>query len=147
MADHKNQHFVPRILLRPFTKNAEGKTINLYNIRADRLISDAPVKSQCARHYWYGEDGQFEALLSRLEGMFGLARERVMAGGNSDRDREEISLFMCLQHWRTAKAAARIRHSIEQMNANTWVPEKDPVPDDKKLVMRSIRVGIKTRDN
>lgn len=146
MADHKNQHFVPRILLRPFTKNAEGKTINLYNIRADRLISDAPVKSQCARHYWYGEDGQFEALLSRLEGMFGLARERVMAGGNSDRDREEISLFMCLQHWRTAKAAARIRHSIEQMNANTWVPEKDPVPDDKKLVMRSIRVGIKTRD-
>jgi hypothetical protein len=146
MADYKNQHFVPRILLRPFTKNAEGKSINLYNVRADRLIPGAPVKSQCARHYWYGEDGQLEALLSRFEGMFCLARERVMAGGNSDRDREEISLFMCLQHWRTAMAAARIRHSIEQMNANTWVPEKDPVPDDKKLVMRSMRVEIETRD-
>jgi len=145
MADHKNQHFVPRVLLRPFTKNAEDKSINLYNIDADRLIPDAPVKGQCARHYWYGEDGQLEALLSGLEGMFGLARDRVIAGGNSDRDRDEISLFMCLQHWRTAKAAARFRHSIEQMNANTWGPQ-EPVPDDKKLVISSMRFGIKSRD-
>jgi hypothetical protein len=79
--------------------------------------------------------------------MFGLARDRVLAGDNSDRDhREKISLFMCLQHWRTAKAAARLRHSIEQMNANTWVPEKDPVPTDKQLLMTSMRIGIKSRD-
>jgi hypothetical protein len=83
MADHKNQHFVPRVLLRPFTKNAEDKSINLYNIRADRLIPDAPVKGQCARHYWYGEDGQLEALLGKLEGMFGLARGRVIAAGKA----------------------------------------------------------------
>ena len=147
MADHKNQHFVPRVLLRAFTKNAEDRSINLYNIRADRLIPDAPVKGQCARHYWYGEDGQLEALLSRLEGMFGLARARVMAGGNSDRDREEISLFMCVQQWRTAKAVARkFRHSIEQMSANMWTPEKEPVPDDKKLLMSSMRFGMKSRD-
>ena len=76
MADHKNQHFVPRVLLQPFTKNAEDRSINLYNIGADRLILDAPVKGQCARHYWYGEDGQLEALLSRLEGMFARARSR-----------------------------------------------------------------------
>lgn len=146
MADHKNQHFVPRVLLRPFTQNAEDRSINIYNIGADRLIPDAPVKGQCARHYWYGEDGQLEALLSRLEGMFGLARDRVFVGGNSVRDREAISLFMCLQHWRTAKAAAQFRHSIEQMNANTWAPEKEPVPDDKKLVMSSMRFGMKSRD-
>jgi hypothetical protein len=146
MADHKNQHFVPRVLLRSFTKGAEDNSINLYNIRADRLIAGAPVKGQCARHYWYGEDGQLEALLSKLEGMFGLARARIMAGGNSDRDREEVSLFMCLQHWRTAKAAARLRHSIEQMNANTWVSEKDPVPKDKQLLMMSMRFGIESRE-
>ncbi|MHC2291834.1 DUF4238 domain-containing protein [Bradyrhizobium barranii] len=146
MPDHKNHHFVPRVLLRHFTKNAEGKSINLYNIRADPLIPDAPVKGQCSRHHWYGRDGQLEALLGRLEGMFGLARDRVMAGGNSDRDREEISLFMCVQHWRTAKAAARIRHSMEQMNENTWAPDKDPIPEDKVLVVRSMRVGMKTRE-
>jgi hypothetical protein len=53
---------------------------------------------------------------------------------------------MCLQHWRTAKAAARLRHSIEQMNANTWVSEKDPVPKDKQLLMMSMRFGIESRD-
>ena len=74
MADHKNQHFVPRVLLRPFTKG-----INLNNIRADQLIPDAPLKGQCARHYWYGEDGQLEAILSKLEGIFGGNRERILA--------------------------------------------------------------------
>lgn len=146
MADHKNQHFVPRVLLRPFTKNAEDKSINLYNIRADRLIPKAPVKGQCARHYWYGEDGQLETLLSELEGMFARARDRIITGANSEKDRNEINLFMCLQHWRTAKAAARFRHSIEQMNANTWAPEKEPVPDDKRLVLSSMRFGLKSRD-
>ena len=145
MADHKNQHFVPRVLLRPFTKNAEDKSINLYNIRADRLIPDAPVKGQCARHYWYGEDGQLEKMLSQLEGMFGLARERMIAGSNSERDQDELGMFMCLQHWRTAKAAARFRHSIEQMNAASWAPEKDEIPDDKKLVLSSMRFGLKSR--
>ncbi len=145
MADHKNQHFVPRVLLRPFTNNAEDKSINLYNIRADRGISDAPVKGQCARHYWYGEDGQLEAHLSQLEGLFGRARDRVIAGGNSDQDREDISLFMCLQHWRTANAAARLRHSIEQMNAASWA-EHDLVPDEKKLVIASMRFGLRSRD-
>jgi hypothetical protein len=78
---------------------------------------------------------------------FGSAAARVGERDNVQRpNREEISLFMCLQHWRTAKAAARFRHSIEQMNANTWVPEKDPVPDDKKLVTSSMRFGMKSRD-
>lgn len=145
MADYKNQHFVPRVLLRPFTKGAEDKSINLYNIRADRLISDAPVKNQCSRNYWYGEDGQLEALLSKLEGMFGRARDRVFAGGNSGRDRDEISLFMCVQHWRTAKAAARLRHSMEQMNASSWAPDEKPIPDDKTLIIRALRFALKSR--
>jgi hypothetical protein len=46
-------------------RNAEDRSINLYNIRADRLISDAPVKGQCACHYWYGDDGQLEAAGSK----------------------------------------------------------------------------------
>jgi hypothetical protein len=78
--------------------------------------------------------------------MFGLARDRVMAGSNSDRDREEVSLFMYLQHWRTAKAAARLRQMIEQVNANTWAPEKDLVPKDKQLLMMSMRFGMESRD-
>ena len=55
MANLKNQHFVPRCLLKPFTQDGEGKAINVYNIRHDKLIQNAPVKGQCARDYLYGE--------------------------------------------------------------------------------------------
>lgn len=145
MADHKNQHFVPRVLLRPFTDGGEGKSVNLYNIQSNRLIATAPVKGQCARHYWYGEDGELEGILSKLEGLFGKNRERVIAGGNDESERCELRRFMYFQHWRTKKAADRFRHSYEQMNANSWTPTK-PVPDDKKLVLSSMRFGLQSRD-
>lgn len=143
MADHKNQHFVPRVLLRPFTKDGEDKSINLYNIRTDQLIPDAAVKKQCSRSYWYGEDGELERILSGLEGVFGNARRNVATGGNSVKDLSDITLFMGLQHWRTAKAAERLRHSHQQLNENTWVPEKKPIPEAKKLIIESMRFGIR----
>jgi hypothetical protein len=145
MADHKNQHFVARVLLRPFTDGGEGKSVNLYNIRSDRLIATAPVKGQCARHYWYGEDGVLEGILSKLEGLFGKNRDRVIAGSNDESERGELRRFIYFQHWRTKKAADRFRHSYEQMNANSWAPD-EPIPDDKKLVLGSMRFGLQSRD-
>lgn len=145
MADRKNQHFVPRVLLRPFTDGGEGKSVNLYNIRSNRLIATAPVKGQCARHYWYGEDGVLEGILSKLEGLFGKNRDRVIAGGNDESERRELRRFTYFQHWRTKKAADRLRHSYEQMNANSWAPD-EPIPDDKKLVLNSMRFGLQSRD-
>src|SRR4051812_43924202 len=100
--------------MRLFSRDEEGKRINLYNIRSDRLIPDAAVKGQCARHYWYGEDGVLEGMMSKLEGAFGITRDNTTAGSNSERDRTELRRFMYLQHWRTAKAADRFRHSREQ---------------------------------
>lgn len=145
MADRKNQHFVPRVLMRPFTKNAEDKSINLYNIRANRLIPNGPVKGQCARHYWYGEDGILEDMLGKIEGMFGRNRLQAENGDNEDDLRAEIRRFMYLQHWRTAKAAERLKASWEQMNAASWAPKQE-VPDAKQLLLSSMRFGLQSRD-
>lgn len=38
MASNKNQHFVPRCHLRPFTRDTEGKVINLFNLDRDSRI-------------------------------------------------------------------------------------------------------------
>ena len=56
MAELKNQHFVPRCLLKPFSFKGEGRWIELYNIRHDKLIERAAVKGQCARNYLYGKE-------------------------------------------------------------------------------------------
>ena len=50
MADLKNQHFVPRCLFKPFTSRQEGKAINLYNIRHQKLVDDRAAGAGGARH-------------------------------------------------------------------------------------------------
>ena len=52
MADNKNQHYVPRVHLKPFTLDGEGLAINLLNIDRMKPISNAPVKNQCSGDYF-----------------------------------------------------------------------------------------------
>lgn len=69
MASNKNQHFVPRCYLRPFTINCNNKAINLFNIDKQKFIKNAPVKHQCSRDYFYGEDLIIEKALQPIEGV------------------------------------------------------------------------------
>jgi hypothetical protein len=43
MAEHKNQHYTPRCLLKLFTLNGGDRAINLYAIKANKLIPGAPA--------------------------------------------------------------------------------------------------------
>src|ERR1700692_2876002 len=104
MPNLKNQHFVPRCLLRPFTYQGEGRAINLYNIRGDRLIERASVKGQCARNYLYGKDGKIEQSLANIEGSFNSLRLRVIDGAHDAADMRTLKFFTYLQLRRTAMA-------------------------------------------
>ncbi|MGH0343942.1 DUF4238 domain-containing protein [Sinorhizobium meliloti] len=46
MADNKNQHFVPKAHLKPFSVNGEGKAIHLFNLDRMQAFFDAPVKNR-----------------------------------------------------------------------------------------------------
>lgn len=63
MASNKNQHFVPRCYLRPFTLDGNGLSINIFNIDRSRAIKNAPVKNQCSGDYFYGKDQKLERAL------------------------------------------------------------------------------------
>ena len=67
MPEYKRQHYVPRCHLKPFSLDQEGTAINLYNLNAERSIKNAPLKSQCARNYFYGKDLEIEKTLRYLE--------------------------------------------------------------------------------
>jgi hypothetical protein len=43
MAELKNQHYTPRCLLKLFTLNGGDRAINLYAIKANKLIPGAPA--------------------------------------------------------------------------------------------------------
>jgi len=67
----KNQHFVPKCLLRRFSKN--DKTTSVFVIGSSKFVPTAGIKTQCAADYYYGSDQQVETQLSRLEGAFSKA--------------------------------------------------------------------------
>lgn len=141
MPDYKNQHYVPRAHFKPFSINGAGKAINIYLLRQDRPVWGAPITGQCAKSYFYGEDGQLERLLGRMEGAFGSLLSKL--GNEKFRpDRQDqwlLRYFILLQSLRTAEQVARgltrVTHmsdffrKSEEAHGQQWDASQDPTPE------------------
>lgn len=135
MASHKNQHFVPRCYLKPFTFGGEGLAINLFNIDRRQAYRNAPVKGQCARSYFYGEDLKLERLLQMEEGLYANILNAICAPNYclTDDARGALRRFSLLQHLRTEAVA---RRALEHMSEFADVASKGDVPADWHTSMR-----------
>lgn len=110
MASNKNQHYVPRCLLKPFTKDGDGLCINLFNLDRGRLVRGAPVKNQCSGDYFYGKDADLERAIQGMEARYGMVRDAVHEPGYrlTDEHRQALKDFWLFQYMRTDAAARRI---------------------------------------
>lgn len=150
MADRKNQHYVPKIHFRAFSRHREGKAINLYLIDRDEAVFGAPIRGQCARDYIYGKDGVLESVLGRMEARYGglmscLSDESYRL---SDDDCWLLKHFMLLQSQRTAEQierffagmseAARFLRLATEAHGDVWNADDDPRRDD---VMKTLISG------
>jgi hypothetical protein len=96
MAGCKNQHFVPKCLLRHAPDEVQ-RSLDVFNIRSERLISNASLKSQASSNYMYGKDLTLEHHLAKLEGAFDIVLKQIAAGARpSEDDLEQIRFFMYL---------------------------------------------------
>ncbi|WP_309623298.1 DUF4238 domain-containing protein [Novosphingobium sp.] len=100
MGINKNQHFVPKVYLRPFG-NASQKAINLYNFGLDFCVEGASIKNQCSRNYFYGNDPKFEDFIQYFEGRYGELITRLRRGLIGKNDISALFNFFVLQHLRT----------------------------------------------
>jgi Protein of unknown function (DUF4238) len=109
MATNKNQHFVPRCHLRPFTKDEGGAAINVFNLDRQRFIANAPVKSQCSGDYFYGKDQLLEKAIQTVEGAYGAVLRSVRQPGCQITEGHKTVLrqFWLLQYLRTEAASRR----------------------------------------
>lgn len=109
MATNKNQHFVPRCYLRPFTLDGKGLSINLFNIDRRKIIERAAVKHQCSGDYFYGEDQLLESALQATEQEYGSTLVDIQSPSYqlNDEHRNFLRLFWLLQHMRTEAASRR----------------------------------------
>lgn len=118
MAANKNQHFVPRCYLKPFTWAGEGKAINLFNIDLEQAISNAPVKGQCSGDYFYGENLVLERRLQGFEGEYArcLAAVSGEAYRLTDADAATLCRFWLLQNLRTEAASQAAVNMFAQLD-------------------------------
>jgi hypothetical protein len=140
MADHKVQHFVPRCLLKPFTLNGEGKALNLLVWSKDRLIEKAPVKSQCARDYLYGEDGQVELELAKIEGDYSNCLRRVVEKKETEDDLLSLRFFAYLQLRRTEMAMKHLRASEEGLFQEVFGRDEPERPPARYYILQSLKL-------
>ncbi len=134
MPDHKNQHYVPRCHLKPFSLNGEGAAINVFNLPLCRPIQNAAVRGQCAKHYIYGTNLGLEKSLQDLEGQYANV-VRVIKDAVRQPSAKELGLlrgFALLQYQRTDMAARRTRAMHEGLHKAIYdgrrvrnVPELD----------------------
>ena len=118
MPCNKNQHFVPRCYLSPFTDVGEGKAINLFNLDHNRAIRGAPVKGQCSGDYFYGDDLVLEKLLQTFEGRYA-ARLRAILEPNyelTEHDGAMLKEFWLLQYLRTDASSRTMVAMVAQMD-------------------------------
>jgi hypothetical protein len=148
---HKNQHYVPRCALRPFSLNGEGLAINLYNITHSRCIKNAPLKNQCAKDYFYGKDLRLERALQGLEGNYDQLVRALGAGEIVAADGLAVlRFFTYVQQRRTDIAAQRLKTAeTEFADAVFKGPSahQRPVPfTDAELIRSSMEICLTTTE-
>lgn len=151
MPDYKNQHFVPRAHFKPFSLGGEGKAVHLYLIHKGRPVWNAPVGGQCSKPYFYGQDGQLEKLLARIEGAYAtlirkMSDETYKLDGE---DRWLLRYFILLQSLRTAEQVARGMARMSKMtdflrkselaHGQEWDPANDPT---NKSVLQELMLAF-----
>lgn len=115
MTEKKKQHYVPRFYLKQFASD-ENKFF-VYDFEKNGLLSDRPVpcESQCYKKYFYGEDGIWEELLSKKEGVWASIIDKVIKKDDLTIDEiNSIKEFILFQKQRTQDEN---NHSIEQREA------------------------------
>lgn len=115
MADNKKHHFVPKFYLRMFSE--DGCSINLFNVKAKRRISRAPLKNQCYRDYFYGKDGIHEKALGQIEGAAAEALRRLVRAESmppmNDFDFSTILIYLMVQRFRTGYQVDALNEMVD----------------------------------
>lgn len=109
MATNKNQHFVPRCHLRPFTIGEADTAINVFNLDRERFFPNAPVKNQCSGDYFYGKDDLLESAIQHVESGYAAVLRDVRRSQSSVHEGHKVVLrrFWLLQFLRTEAASRR----------------------------------------
>lgn len=76
MSEYKKQHYVPVFYMKNFSSN--GKTVSVFHMDEQVLISNSSIKSQCQEKFFYGNDLEIEHQYQKYEIKWSNAIRRVI---------------------------------------------------------------------
>jgi hypothetical protein len=143
MAEKKKQHFVPKLLLRHFSTDADKSHITIFNADTKFYKSNCSLKHQGQEDYFYGKDGVIEDALGKIENVTAPIIDNIISNKTlpkwSSEDSQHLFLFSMLLSYRT-------KNTVEQMNEivdKTFqeIKKNDSRFSDKKY--QNIHIGLK----
>jgi hypothetical protein len=144
MAQNKNQHYVPRAHLRPFSLHGAGDAINLCNVSRGLLIANAPVKGQCSEDHFYGKDLKLERAFQRIEGRYASIIRKLEGNASVPNTEEMQSLrnFAFLQALRTKAAVERYQSMDLGLRNAVFVDWFSKIEDEpqESIIFHSMRL-------
>jgi hypothetical protein len=148
MASNKNQHYVPQCYLKRFSSSESGAAISLFNLDRKKLIKNAPIKNQCSKGYFYGEDLIVEKALQPIEGKYSTVINQIIKPGYNLSEEHKIFLkrFWLLQNMRTDAASKRSVEMHDEMGVVAGVDPSEYRQELKEAVIESMKIFYENID-
>ena len=118
MADNKKHHYVPKFYMKFFSE--DKKRINVYRLKTKMKLKNIPLKGQCYKNYYYGEDLILEHSLGESEGAWAnIFREIIETDTLPNINNPEYFMFIfftLIQNARTKYSVDALISLIEAMS-------------------------------
>lgn len=115
----KNQHYVPRFYMKPFSiiKNEgtkkEKALISFYQFKDNLFKDNIPTTSVCSEDFFYDEDGKIENKLAKKEGKWGSAISKI--NHNERLDASEINDVREFVAYQVSRTKAMLNHNQDMV--------------------------------
>lgn len=152
MPSFKNQHFVPQCYLRPFgnQNSLRAKCISLFNLKSQEFITDAPIKNQCSKDYFYGKDLKIERYLHKFEGTYSNLLQKILLQPSyvlNEDDKKCILNFWFVQYIRTESHIKESLSSFQKFVDDIEIQEHIDSSilnqsETMKIIMKNMGLGF-----
>lgn len=117
----KNQHYVPRLLLRKFSSDpapeGDRRWISLYLLKVGHRVNQGGISNECSDDYFYGTDGRLETALGLEEGKISFIIKDLTPEALEKFTDEDLHQCRLFAHWQRARTQAMVNQLNNQTDA------------------------------
>ena len=112
----KKQHYIPRVLLRNFSSDSEGKKIGIYLLPSREIIENGRLRDQCYKTNLYGSDQVLEKMFSTIEGHAASGFTKLLKRnlGLTEEEQTFLRIFLVFQLQRTPQAEKTLQQTTDK---------------------------------